>query len=66
MAVKEITMIILNTVQYDSLRKKIYDSLISNPDYGLGEMGECSDEAKRIVDEWMEENNIQVSTHLNF
>lgn len=39
--------------QYNSLSTLIYSSLISNSDFGLGEMGECKDEAERIIDEWM-------------
>lgn len=49
------------TIQYqltESLRNKIYDSLIANPDYGLGEVNECRDEAARIVSDWMDENNL--------
>jgi hypothetical protein len=42
----------------ESLRRKIYESLIANPDYGLGEVNECRDEAARIVADWMDENNL--------
>ncbi len=42
--------------QLESLEQKIYETLILNPDVGLGELGECRDEAKRIVKEWVEEN----------
>jgi hypothetical protein len=31
---------------------------MSNEDFGLGEMGSCRDESERVVDEWIEENNI--------
>ncbi len=44
--------------QYESLKEIIYDSLIANPENGLGEMGACRDEAERIADEWMEKENI--------
>ena len=44
--------------QFDSLRNEIYESLISNPDYGLGEMGSCRDEAERIIEDWMEKESI--------
>jgi len=44
--------------QYNSLVDKIYDKLMENPEMGMGEMGECHDESNRIVDEWMEENDI--------
>ena len=43
---------------YNALTEKIYESLMSNEDFGLGEMGSCRDESERIVDEWVEENNI--------
>lgn len=39
------------------LESKIYETLMSNPENGLGEMGDCRDEAKRIVDEWIEEED---------
>ena len=42
----------------DSLRNKIYESLIANPENGLGEINDCRDEAARIVQEWMDENNL--------
>ena len=42
----------------ESLRNKIYETLISNPDFGLGEIGDCRTEAARIVEEWMDENNL--------
>ena len=58
----------LTTEQIKSLEDKIYDTLIIAPymdeetgevmERGMGEMGECHDEAQRIVSEWMEENGI--------
>lgn len=50
----------ITIIQYKSLCDKIYDTLMAMPDMGLGEMGECRDEADRIVTEWCEENNIEV------
>ena len=47
----------------ESLRTKIYDSLIANPDYGLGEINLCRDEADRIVNEWLDENNLVEIEH---
>lgn len=41
-----------------SLQEFIYDSLMSNEDMGMGEMGEAREEANRIISEWMEVNNI--------
>lgn len=46
--------------QYTSLIDKIYESIINQPDNGLGEMGDCRTEAKRIVNEWAEDNNITI------
>lgn len=40
------------------MKQIIYESLIANPENGLGEMGECQDEAERIADEWMEKEKI--------
>jgi hypothetical protein len=57
----------ITTKQIESLEHKIYLTLICTPyidedgeevERGMGEMGETHDEAKRIVKEWMEENNI--------
>lgn len=48
----------LTAQQIQSLEDKIYDSLMSAPDVGMGEMGEARDEAISIVLNWMLENNI--------
>lgn len=37
----------------EQLKDLIYESLMSNEDFGLGEMGSCRDEAERIVEEWI-------------
>lgn len=37
----------------EQLKDLIYESLMSNEDFGLGEMGSCRDEASRIVEEWI-------------
>lgn len=50
----------LSKSKYDALVKGIYDSLMNNPDFGLGEMGDCRDESKRVVDEWMEAQGIEL------
>jgi hypothetical protein len=47
--------------QQKALENLIYNTLISNEEFGLGEMGECRDEAERIVNTWIEENNITVT-----
>jgi len=46
--------------QIDALENKIYESLIANPENGLGEMGACREEAQRIVREWVKENDITI------
>ena len=50
----------ITELQYDDLVHRIYETLMSNEDFGLGEMGSCRDEAKRIVIEWCEENQINI------
>ena len=54
--------------QHENLVQKIYETLISLPYFdeknemverGMGEMGETRDEAERIVNEWMKENEIE-------
>lgn len=50
----------LTTKQVEALEQKIFESLMQNPDFGFGEMGECRDEAARIVFEWATENGIQL------
>jgi hypothetical protein len=50
----------ITELQYDDLVHRIYETLMSNEDFGLGEMGTCRDEAKRIVIEWCEENQINI------
>jgi hypothetical protein len=50
----------VDNLKLDSLKRAIYDSLMSMPDMGLGEMGEAYDEAERIVDDWVEQFFIEV------
>jgi hypothetical protein len=50
----------ITELQYDDLVHRIYETLMSNEDFGLGEMGSCRDEAKRIVIEWCKENQINI------
>lgn len=52
----------MTQLQIDSLENKIYESLIANPENGLGEMGACRDEAQRIVSEWVNENGIKIES----
>lgn len=52
----------------ESLRKKIYNTLMNMEtctyddgeliERGIGDMQECQEEAERIVQEWMDENNL--------
>ena len=60
----------MTEVQQENLVQKIYETLISLPYFdenlevqerGMGEMGETRDEAERIVDEWIKENNIIIT-----
>lgn len=44
--------------EYSALVKKISDTLMEAEEMGMGEWGECNDEAERIVNEWMEEYGI--------
>jgi hypothetical protein len=50
----------LTNKQIEKLEYLIYESLMSNPEFGLGERGECRDEASRIVEEWINDNEIEV------
>ena len=49
----------LSTPQIDSLKKTLYDTLISaDKNYSLGEMGDCRNYANVIVKAWIEKENI--------
>jgi len=59
----------ITEILHENLVQKIYENLISLPYFdenneicerGMGEMGETRDEAERIVDEWIKENNISI------
>lgn len=50
----------LSAKQYKSLEDGIYATLISAPDMGMGEMGECRDEAERIIKEWADNEQITI------
>jgi len=45
--------------QYDDLVTRIYNVLISNPEVGLGEMGDCQLAASELVNEWTEANSMK-------
>lgn len=57
------TQTTIPTELLNSLRHKIYVKLIENPELGLGEIGECKDEAARLVEEWLNENNLVEIEH---
>lgn len=48
----------ITQTSYNNLVYKIYDTLMSNENFGLGEMGSSMEESERIVDDWIQENNI--------
>lgn len=50
----------IEEAQYTSLVEKIFQTLMLFDEMSLGEMGEAHDTAERIVDEWIEENNIEL------
>lgn len=55
----------------ESLEKKIYDTLMNIETFdegeliekGIGDMQECREEAERIVNEWLDENNLVEIEH---
>jgi hypothetical protein len=51
----------INQPQYKALKKKIYDTLMSMPDMGMGEAWEAGDTAEHIIDEWMKENGLTLA-----
>ena len=53
-------MTTLTDAQHQDLINRIFETLKSNPEIGLGEVGECRDEADRIVQEWIEANQIVI------
>lgn len=42
-----------------SLVDKVYELLMSDPDRGIDQMGECLDAAESLVEDWLRENNLQ-------
>ena len=50
----------ITELQYDDLKFKIYETLIDMDDMGLGDMASCTEEAERIVIEWIKDNNITI------
>ncbi len=50
----------LTREQYNLLENEIFQSLIANPDFGMGEVNDCHEEAERIIREWTEKANIQI------
>ena len=52
----------LNETQIRDLTNRIYNQLMEQDEFGLGESGPCYEAAERIVFEWMEENDIEQNT----
>jgi len=50
----------LSESQHQSLVSMIFDKLREFEEIGMGEVGECKDEAHRIVREWAEQNEINL------
>jgi len=50
----------LTLKEFNTLRELIYDKLMESEEMGMGEMGECRDEAERIINEWCETENIEI------
>jgi hypothetical protein len=50
----------ITELQLEDLIHKIYETLISSDDMGLGEAGLCHDEAERTAIEWCRDNSITI------
>ena len=48
----------LKQSEIDLLKKKIYNTLMTNEDFSFGEMGGCEDAAQYILDEWVEDTQV--------
>jgi hypothetical protein len=55
------TNYMITEAQRQELIDTLYDSFMGMPDMGMGEMGECRDEAESIVNGWLAKNNIPVT-----
>jgi len=53
-------MTTINTKQYESLRTTIFETLMKCEGMGLADIGECYDEAERIVNQWLKAEGITV------
>jgi hypothetical protein len=53
---------IITQTQIDDLVNKIYKSLMSNPDFDLGDMPLAMEEAKNIVDTWVIDCNLIIES----
>lgn len=51
----------LSLEQTEILINSIYTKLLESDEIGLGEIGECKDEATRIVTEWGQQCNIELN-----
>ncbi len=49
----------INETQKAQLIEAIYDLLMSNPDMGLGDMGDCREAAEYTVENWIKDSGIK-------
>jgi hypothetical protein len=48
----------ITELQFEDLVHRIYETLLSSDDMGLGEAALCHEEAERTAIEWCRDNNI--------
>lgn len=53
----------ITELQFEDLIHRIYETLISSDDMGLGEAALCHEEAERTAIEWCRDNNIKLQTN---
>lgn len=58
---KDFPAVTLAYEQTEVLINSIFNSIMAQPDNGLGEVGDVKTEAKRIVVEWGEKCNIELN-----
>jgi hypothetical protein len=46
--------------QFIGLVQGIYDQLMSNPEMGMGDMGDCMEAAEDLVRNWAHSNGIEI------
>jgi hypothetical protein len=60
-SLKDFPPVTLSYEQTEVLINEIYNSIMAQPDNGLGEMGDVKTEAERIVTEWGQKCNIELN-----